>query len=135
MNIFEAVKTRLKEYQESHLKDPVYRPKQHCIDIGIRCVNRGLDCTSCVWGKALELVDQVAKEHNDGWIPCSEKLPSEAKTYEVTLETLINSKKVYITEYVLFGTEGQWLCRDRYKVIAWREKVTPYQPKGCDSNA
>ena len=24
---------------------------------------------------AIEIVNQLAEEHNDGWIPCSEKLP------------------------------------------------------------
>lgn len=66
--------------------------------------------------------------YNDGWIPCSERLPEEPKSYEVTIRVLVNGKRTYITDYCLFGERGKWLCVNA--VVAWRERNKPYQPKG-----
>ena len=74
---------------------------------------------------AIEIVNQLEEEYNNGWIPCEKELPKEAKLYEVTIEKTICSKKQYITDYRLFGTENEWISAD--KVIAWREKVEPFQ--------
>ena len=74
---------------------------------------------------AIEIVNQLAEEYNNGWIDCEKELPKESKLYEVTIEKTICSKKQYITDYRLFGTENEWISAD--KVIAWREKVEPYQ--------
>ena len=66
------------------------------------------------------------------WIPCSERLPSEATTYLVTEEIFICSKKQYIVEERLFGTEKQWLCPRNRKVIAWQPLPQPYKKEGAE---
>ena len=71
------------------------------------------------------IVNQLAEEYNNGWIDCEKELPKESKLYEVTIEKTICSKKQYITDYRLFGTENEWISAD--KVIAWRKKLAPYQ--------
>lgn len=77
-----------------------------------------------------ENVKDLAAKYNDGWIPCSERLPDDATVYEVTEEILINSKKQYVVEHRLFGTEGEWLIPSNRKVIAWKPLPNPYREKG-----
>lgn len=79
------------------------------------------------YGEAIRIVQEVAKEYGDGWIPCEIALPKEATTYEVTCEIILCSEKQYITTYALWGTEGEWICRKNERVIAWKEKSAPYQ--------
>lgn len=63
----------MKEFVEkliSRLEEEVTATKTKCpvnveFDIGIY--------------KAIEIVNQLAEEYNNGWIPCSEKLPEEGK--------------------------------------------------------
>lgn len=73
-----------------------------------------------------------AKEHNDGWIPCSERLPEKNGMYLVTQKrySLDTRRMIEIeTDYVQFSC-GEW-CRARFlEVIAWQPLPTPYQPKG-----
>ena len=73
--------------------------------------------------KLLENIEQL----NNGWIPCTERLPEEATTYEVTEEVIVNSKKQYIVVHRLFGTEGQWILPPNRKVIAWMPLPSPYK--------
>ena len=80
--------------------------------------------------KAIKIVREVAAEYNNGWIPCSEKLPEEATTYQVTEEVIINSRKQYVVDMRLFGTEGEWLCPSNRKIIAWQPLPEPYKPEG-----
>ena len=89
--------------------------------------------------KVEEIVQEVAKEYEDcevmrsncevdgGWIPCSERLPKEATCYLITEEVVVNSKKQYVVDIRLFGTEGEWLCPSNRKVIAWQPLPAPYQ--------
>lgn len=75
---------------------------------------------------ACDVIEEESKEYNNGWIPCSERLPDEATTYEVTKEIVINSKKQYIVDHCLFGTEGEWICSPKETVIAWMPLPEPY---------
>ena len=38
------------------------------------------------YNRALDIINQVEAEYNNGWIPCSERLPNEADYYLVTKE-------------------------------------------------
>lgn len=85
--------------------------------------------------KAEEIVQGVAKEYNNGWIPCSERLPDKAG-YEViaTLENGYGQRRVTII-FTGYG-DSQWHCNhkefdlDVWKVIAWQPLPEPYQTKG-----
>ena len=81
--------------------------------------------TELTYRRVIQIVNQLAEEYNNGWIDCEKELPKESKLYEVTIEKTICSKKQYITDYRLFGTENEWISAD--KVIAWRKKLAPYQ--------
>ena len=66
-------------------------------------------------------------EYGNGWIPVERALPEEATVYEVTEEIIICSKKQYIVEHRLFGTDGEWLCPSNRKVIAWMPLPEAYK--------
>lgn len=71
---------------------------------------------------AIEIVNKLAEEYNNGWIPCSERLPEEEGKYLVTLKlgciTFADLKD--IKHYPHFNAD----------VIAWQPIPQPYQPKG-----
>ena len=83
-----------------------------------------------VWSKAIEIVNQLAEEYNNGWIPCSERLPSEGQTvlvqdfedyYEVCNCETKNGIKG-------FSSGEWWSSANNY--LAWLPLPAPYQQKG-----
>ena len=82
---------------------------------------------------AKEIVQDVAKEYNNGWIPCSERLPDKAG-YEVlaTLENSFGQRRVTII-FTGYGDESFWHCNNKeydleaWKVIAWQPLPEPYK--------
>lgn len=80
---------------------------------------------------AKQIVQEVAEEYKDGWIPCSDHLPKENGYYFVTQieKSISNGKKIAVnTDYVEFS-EGRWARAKHLEVIAWLD-IKPYQPKG-----
>ena len=80
-----------------------------------------------ITNEAIEIVKQEAEQYNNGWIPCSERLP---KYGEVVMCSCTNSgitiscithKGVKPSKSVRFG---------QHSVIAWQPLPQPYQPKG-----
>ena len=80
-----------------------------------------------ITNEAIEIVKQEAERYNNGWIPCSERLP---KYGEVVMCSCTNSgitiscithKGVKPSKSVRFG---------QHSVIAWQPLPQPYQPKG-----
>lgn len=83
----------------------------------------------------IEIVNQLAEEYNDGWIPVDKTLPKKSGYYTVTEEqySLDMRRKigVRVSHEVQFDAEEQRWYRAKFlKVIAWKEHETPYQPKG-----
>ena len=79
---------------------------------------------------SIEIVNQLAEEYNNGWIPCSERLPSEGQTvlvqdfedyYEVCNCETKNGIKG-------FSSWEWWSSANNY--LAWQPLPAPYQPKG-----
>ena len=79
------------------------------------------------FSRAIEIVKQEAEQYNNGWIPCSERLP---KYGEVVMCSCTNSgitiscithKGVKPSKSVRFG---------QHSVIAWQPLPLPYHPKG-----
>lgn len=101
---------------------------------------------------AIEIVNQVAEEYNNGWIPCSERLPDEKERErteydaislaEVGVERYMASDLVNVTvkDYdkdIKFVSDdctvnGEWTNYNYYpfEIIAWQPLPEPYQPKG-----
>lgn len=86
-------------------------------------------------GKAIEIVKQEATEHNNGWIPCSERLPSEAdfiasyrrNKYSAEFVVMIEGATRPTTLY--FRKTGSWVDENEnlYKVTAWQPLPEPYK--------
>lgn len=75
--------------------------------------------------KAIENVKQTAAEYNNGWIPCSERLPEEL------LNSLIGwdayRERCVFVQYI----GGRFVIGDdteSVKITHWMD--VPYQPKG-----
>ncbi|MGN1150522.1 MAG: DUF551 domain-containing protein [Lachnospiraceae bacterium] len=97
--------------------------------------------------KAIEIVKQEAEQYNNGWIPCSERLPKEYGDYLVAWRPLSMSaedimKKVgrevpHFYEIVEYDPDDEalWIgsieqAQGEYEIIAWQPLPQPYQPKG-----
>lgn len=96
--VFEKIIKKLKEIaiQEDA---PIYEGDRES-DNYIRCNN------------AIEAVEQIAAEYNNGWIPCSERMPENGKEVLCT-----DGKYIYLVEY----------DADIDGIIAWQPLPEPYQ--------
>ena len=96
------------------------------------------------YDKAIEIVKQEAEKFdtdtnvgNNGWIPCSERLPEEAFGCLVTVMDCNPSTQTEFENILPYfvGYDGEtWNDADGeeipFEVVAWRKLPTPYQPKG-----
>ncbi len=71
--------------------------------------------------KVEEIVNQLAEEHNNGWISVEERLPEKYGDYLCDTNTPYG-RAIQIAR---FDKHGFWL-----NVIAWQPLPAPYQPKG-----
>ena len=90
-------------------------------------------CRICVVDDAIEIVKQAATEYNNGWIPCSERLPKEHKLYDITFRNSagIHSDSAIYNPYLkrwLWDADETELVEN--EIFAWAEKREPYQPSG-----
>lgn len=87
---------------------------------------------------AIEIVKQEDTEYNNGWIPCSERLPEKNQLVLVCAEsTTISSGTIRM---VGAYANGAWFIQNsvdtlgfpclEYCVVAWQPLPLPYQPKG-----
>ena len=93
-------------------------------------------CASCFLNASIKIVNQLAEEYNppksrgleNGWIPCSERLP------EVLQWVLIQTKQgdmdvvKYIGETKCWGYDFYHRIHQRM-VIAWQPLPKPYKPE------
>ena len=80
----------------------------------------------------IEIVKQEAEKYNNGWIPCSEKLPELRKDVLVTVKyTGSMGMHGYWIKTGHMEAENDWWgdCAGG-EVIAWQPLPQPYQPKG-----
>lgn len=90
--------------------------------------------------KAIEIVNQLAEEYNNGWIPCSERLPETDDyvlcwyEYKVMQGTRIGEMNQTYGIGYYFNYHNSWggevACGVDCKVIAWQPLPPDYQPKG-----
>ena len=145
----EKIIEKLEEYRDENLvehdSEMANHCKQDCNDIN--------DCTLCVWDKAIEIVKQEAEKFvpdtnvgNNGWIPCSERLPEEGGYYLVTYHGWSNGdylpkfddtyvRRLHYQKSERFtGWNHPRYCDDKAEndtnreVIAWQPLPQPYQP-------
>lgn len=82
------------------------------------------DCTVCVCERAMEIIcSHMDDVKNDGWIPCSERLPEDG-TYLCTLDGELVGEQEPFTG--MCGIEnGKW--DEEGCVIAWQPLPEPYK--------
>ena len=85
------------------------------------------------------IVQELASEYNNGYIPCSEMLPEEPKTTGYVEEDYFDGK---LTEYIVmilgakkpttlyYAGNGHWYdvaSQEYYSVIAWQPLPEQYE--------
>lgn len=85
--------------------------------------------------RAVEIIEQAAAECNNGWIPCSERLPEEGKEVLVWYEYFRYGEynTMFQTVGIGYQFDGFWsgdVNGTKAKCIAWQPLPEPYQPKG-----
>lgn len=109
--------------------------------------------TQLAFDDAIEIVKQAAAEYNNGWIPCSERLPEEhdsifaklkgtdkwkrtmfEKTSDIVNVIISDNKGNVVTTYAN-TIDGKWSCDllkcyKEYRIIAWQPLPDPYHSKG-----
>ncbi len=130
---FEKIKERLEETEKRLL--------EHSKEIG---------CTIGITNamtRAIKIVNQVAEEcssseipnksekvtgSDDGWISVSERLPEEKGEYYVTYHPCYwdNVYDEVCVGLDTFRGKTSWAQKKYQRVIAWKPKDAPYQPKG-----
>lgn len=88
---------------------------------------------------ATKVVNQVAEEYNNGWIPVSERLPSFEERRKSYCRYIYGSGFIVMIEGATMPTtlyikmeEDIWFDDNHnyYSIIAWQPLPEPYQPKG-----
>ena len=134
---------RLEEYKDSHLIEHDSEECLHCQENEDDWCNCR-DCSICVWDKAVEIVNQLAEEYNNGWINADVESPTENGKYIVYYrkwtdgnylpkfdETEIRILRYRNNDWV-FPTYGDTEAeKDIHReVLAWQPLPAPYKPKG-----
>ena len=84
--------------------------------------------------EAIDIINQVEVEYNNGWIPCSERLPEDMQKCLVTARIYFTPDHVdetdnYIgVDFNTYSSRFGWLGGN--EVIAWQPLPEPYTPKG-----
>lgn len=81
-----------------------------------------------VLSDAKKIVQEVAEEYNNGWIPCSVRLPEEDGFYLATLDGEIVGEEKSFSGLAEFEN-GKWVDDDEdYQCIkAWQPLPEPYK--------
>ena len=85
-----------------------------------------------ITNEAIEIVKQEAERYNNGWIPCSEKLPDVRQDVLVTVKyTGFMGMHGYWIKTGHMEAENDWWgdCAGG-EVIAWQPLPLPYRSKG-----
>ena len=83
--------------------------------------------TQLAFDDAIEIVKQEAEQYNNGWIPCSERLP---EANQMVLATEKDSEYVILCCYEFFEGYGYGFNGSNGNVIAWQPLQQPFHEKG-----
>lgn len=131
----EIVNQLAEEYNNESVKGDLISKKEVITELNGIYLDNPWDNKEDILEKAIGIVDHFPTAYNNGWIPCSVDLPIIPNSYLVTKMCENDGNPIYETAHEIFWTsDKKWDCeRDEYcewKVIAWQNKIAPYQPKG-----
>ena len=121
--VFEKIIEKLEEEKMSYFLT-IANTGDEKLDYAYEQVGDALD-------KAIEIVKQETEQYNNGWIPCSEKLPELRKDVLVTVKyTGFMGMHGYWIKTGHMEAENDWWgdCAGG-EVIAWMELPSAYRPK------
>ena len=119
--VFEKIIEKLKS--ESHWTESTFDEDGYCND----------DSEEVVYlHNAIEIVKQEAENYNNGWIPCSDRLPEDDSICIVTVEYPNHKTMV---DYGWFDRKNVcWFVGTQEfrtsNILAWQPLPQPYQQKG-----
>ena len=141
----EKIIEKLEEYRDKNLVEHDSEQSQHCRDVGDCGM---LDCALCVFDKAIEILKQEAEQYNNGWISCSERIPTDQERWfghDLTdaepREFIVMVKGACEPTTGYYNSKYGWikdLTREydenntgyANEIVAWKFFPAPYQPKG-----
>lgn len=78
--------------------------------------------------ECFEIINQLAEEQNNGWIPCSEQKPSKHDEYYVSYQSGVVMIQYWNGHW--FTEADSFANKSVGQPIAWKPKDEPYKPKG-----
>ena len=135
MSVFDVLREKLKEKSELYRREEEIQKANPCYQIGVY----GFKATG--YEDAIEIVNQVEKDFNNGWIPCSERLPQENEPVDAVCEVvniMLKSGTVtsgwcnrYLERWYVLDEHCDYPLHQNYEdVIAWQPLPPKYEPKG-----
>lgn len=129
MNVFDVLREKFEKCKDSHFR---------LADETMEIVE--LQFVGC-YTHAIEIVNQVEQEYNNGWIPCSERLPQENEPVDAVCEVvniMLKSGTVtsgwcnrYLERWYVLDEHCDYPLHQNYEdVIAWQPLPQKYEPKG-----
>ena len=76
--------------------------------------------------KAIQIVEKVAEEYNNGWIPCEVELPNDKKGTQEVLVQRKNGER--LVAFYNKGWSDGWI--GLYDIEAWQPLPPKYKSKG-----
>ena len=88
--------------------------------------------------RAVEIIEQIAEEYNNGWILCSMKMPKVENLREISIDNctayLVQRRcgLMDVAHYIKIYGESYFEANalKLSDVVAWQQLPAPYQPKG-----
>ena len=119
--------------------DEMIHPKQlhfcKCARGRCRLFYNNKNCMDCVVKDAKEIVQEVAEEYNNGWIPISDRFPENDKYILLSFDNfsvpMIGRYENYESGGAFYiGDEDITCSKQDLFVNAWQPLPELYQPKG-----
>lgn len=87
--------------------------------------------------EAIEIINQLAEEYGDGWIPCEKEIPKDGVVVDLSCEYMGTPYET--VGYFKNGNRGHSYIVDndvfmRSAVLAWRPRPIPYQPSNSKNS-